>query len=1172
MCEAILQFGHVTKNVIEHIVLIICLAIQLYKECLKIFPMILQTDYASHALNFILEILRNSEIIDIRAFVVTQIEPNKKKVEEEVKVAYEILTKTGSMEAQEYLSQALSKREGREDKTHKSMCRNSLITCTIFFVSIMTSEVDYEEHLPLVSILEAFTGIAKQELIRPIFQASMTIERIIARCGPELTEEWEEIFNFIKEFMSNEEIKGNKDRCGYIIKIMLLIRALYISERFRGNKEALMKTYTLTSNAINDPIFDSIYLNYLIEMEVLEKLEGKLTDLFNMILNAKSNAEIASRDKRITSVFNTLKDLYERVDNIDKKSLLEDSILTRSNGWFTINISTEAKLKVIQLLQSIALQTISCSTFYSVIQKLSATFYQMQDDFHIVNLTTSERRQTSMVPGEKSSIGFEAHCALFLLFQTFYLDFPPTRLMNVLGAFINSLKSSNETTKLLTLNFLSELAYNKNYCLYLKKWNIASHLTVTQTANCVFEPMRIINPVTETIMIEKSDTLVIAAIDVLISIVLTPYSLYGVDFSSTTIQLVGLLRSKVRLGEFVIAQKLAEYFELIIMLLDNRKNQKLSNDNYTVFLFDECIVHLDTLCQDYKKEIDKRLKSKAGKKYQNSPTKFHSEMKLFQEPILKQSGKLAKGLIRIIRKYFYVSGIGLTDRIETLITTLKSFIGDHILAEEFCIPIQKLISSLHYSGIMANLPSSILVKFIDLNLQIGWRNVFYLTNNKISTLNECLKGSFTSSAISLFPSIMNTNTGQNEIKFTSTVSNLTFPYNSSGKKAEEEIELRLKKKVKVPERVYFGYQKDTCHFMHEITMNMVNLFTHIDKRDKENILYYLLHIIRQEIEYESSPILCHSIMLAELVSWYAFTNAEREVPIIAHGNGARKLWVLNDTILDIEVEGNKARVELRNIIGHNMITYEIPSSLFRSQYLAKETKKHLNDLRANQEINIVSADFEELTIKPEHIINNFPCSLALRVNEKTLGWNPIEFNAELEQSLGLLDKIPAYNTHSIAILYISSFTNELIYSQSTWSEDFEVFLSNLGKLIDVRQTFEYIGSMPRDGSDGYYGIGWKDSLTQVFFHVSVLMQQVKEEIKEMAAMKIKKYVENDDIWIVWNESGSEVPEEFIKSKRTRIIIIVTPLANPYSVIQIAKVFIIENIEWSDIREEDNGDA
>jgi hypothetical protein len=138
MCEVILQFEHVTENVIEHIVVIICLAVlYLYKECLKVFPMILQTEYASYALNFLLDILYNSEIIDIRAFVVPQTETNKKKVETEVRVAYQIMTETISMEAQECLEQALSKREGKEDKSHESATRSLLITGTVFLITVI---------------------------------------------------------------------------------------------------------------------------------------------------------------------------------------------------------------------------------------------------------------------------------------------------------------------------------------------------------------------------------------------------------------------------------------------------------------------------------------------------------------------------------------------------------------------------------------------------------------------------------------------------------------------------------------------------------------------------------------------------------------------------------------------------------------------------------------------------------------------------------------------------------------------------------------------------------------------------------------------------------------------------------------------------------------------------
>lgn len=1052
-------------------------------------------------------------------------------------------------------------------------------------------------------MLKAFGTVVKQGLVGSSTQAMISIERIVSIYGPQMCEEWREIFRFVDLLVRNEKIREHKDSYESIIKMFGTIRALYISERFKGNSRELMNVYLQVKDMINDPTFDGLYLNYIMEKSSLQTLEENLVAFFDTTLNAKKPKALASIDRRVTYLFNMLRDLYENVTDVERESHIESFVVSKCTEWLGMSISVEAKLKVVQLLKNIAFRTTSRGTFYGVLQKFSATFYEMQEaDFQIVDMTTSRLSQTEMVPAERNSVGFSVHQILFQLFQSFYLDFPPARLADVLVAFLHSLKSSNDETKLLTLNFLAELDYDRSRCLRLKLWNVSSQLAAAEMAGCVFAPMRIVTAAVEVATEDKNKKLVIAAIEVLIKLVGNPYSLYEVDLRETVNKLIGLLRNKVKKGEFEIALKVAEFFELIIALKDNRESKRLPSEDYSVLIFDECVIHLDTLCQEYRKEMDKRLKSKAGKKYQSSPTRHHAEMKLFREPPFQQSAKLARKLLKTIRKYFYVSGIGLADRVEGLVAVLRVYVEDHVLAEEFCSPVQKLIAGLDYSEIVFGLSSDSVIGLIDLCVKTGWRNVFYLSNTKFSTLEECLKGNFTCSPMYALTSILNASTAQNEAKFASTVSSLTFPNNQSGKKLEEEIESRLKKKTKTAERLYFEYQRDFSYLMHEIAMNIVILFTHLNRVDKEKMVYYLLHIVRQEMENESSPILSQSVALAELLSWYLATNSERTVPVAPHSKGKRKLWVMNDCVLDVQAEANKARVEVRNVVSHSLAVYEVPTSPFKSQCLSKDTKKCLANLRANQQADIASTELESLAIEPEHVINNFPCSLAMRVNEKALCWSPVKAGAEIEQSINALDELPVHNLYAVAVLYVAAgcpFANEEIYTQASWSEDFEVFLSRLGNLVDVRrcsENYEYLGAMPRSGADGCYGILWKNSLSQVFFHVNVLFQYIDEaaskyedsrkrskaepifsveEDKELSAKprlatsKASKYIESDDVWVIWNESGNEVPREFLKDKKTKTILIVTPLANGYSVIQLAKVLLGLNIEWSNDGKEDS---
>jgi hypothetical protein len=56
-----------------------------------------------------------------------------------------------------------------------------------------------------------------------------------------------------------------------------------------------------------------------------------------------------------------------------------------------------------------------------------------------------------------------------------------------------------------------------------------------------------------------------------------------------------------------------------------------------------------------------------------------------------------------------------------------------------------------------------------------------------------------------------------------------------------------------------------------------------------------------------------------------------------------------------------------------------------------------------------------------------------------------------------LDDIPVYNVHTACLLYIpphSNFKEEQIFNVKIWSEEFEVFLSKLGSVIDIKSCVE----------------------------------------------------------------------------------------------------------------------
>lgn len=143
------------------------------------------------------------------------------------------------------------------------------------------------------------------------------------------------------------------------------------------------------------------------------------------------------------------------------------------------------------------------------------------------------------------------------------------------------------------------------------------------------------------------------------------------------------------------------------------------------------------------------------------------------------------------------------------------------------------------------------------------------------------------------------------------------------------------------------------------------------------------------------------------------------------------------------------------------------------------------------------------------------------------------------------------------------------YSVKACSNRFAVFLSKLGSLIDITKCCKsyFLGGFPKTGEDGLYGIVWRDSLMQVFFHVNTLMQHITDvgvganlPKDEIIFQKIKKYIDQENVVIIWNETDQEIPEDYLKLNKVDIFIIIKPLVTPYCKIIIKNVKLHVNMQ------------
>uniref|UniRef100_A0A8B9YV44 Tuberin n=1 Tax=Bos mutus grunniens TaxID=30521 RepID=A0A8B9YV44_BOSMU len=149
-----------------------------------------------------------------------------------------------------------------------------------------------------------------------------------------------------------------------------------------------------------------------------------------------------------------------------------------------------------------------------------------------------------------------------------------------------------------------------------------------------------------------------------------------------------------------------------------------------------------------------------------------------------------------------------------------------------------------------------------------------------------------------------------------------------------------------------------------------------------------------------------------------------------------------------------------------------------------------------------------------------------------------------ERSVQLLDQIPSYDTHKIAVLYVGegqSNSELAILSNEHGSYRYTEFLTGLGKLIELKDCQPdkvYLGGLDVCGEDGQFTYCWHDDIMQAVFHIATLMPT--KDVDKHRCDK-KRHLGNDFVSIVYNDSGEDFKLGTIKGQFNFVHVIITPL-------------------------------
>ncbi|KAI9907773.1 hypothetical protein PsorP6_003847 [Peronosclerospora sorghi] len=184
-----------------------------------------------------------------------------------------------------------------------------------------------------------------------------------------------------------------------------------------------------------------------------------------------------------------------------------------------------------------------------------------------------------------------------------------------------------------------------------------------------------------------------------------------------------------------------------------------------------------------------------------------------------------------------------------------------------------------------------------------------------------------------------------------------------------------------------------------------------------------------------------------------------------------------------------------------------------------------------------------------------PKYLMMQLFDLTVSHRPqlLRDGPALELALSVLDRTPELETHKIGLLYVR---NENQSSESTilgnvgGSLRYLRFLRRLGSFVKLKGFTGYSGGLDTvNSSDGKFGLVYKDSCTQIIFHVATMM--VPENTRSesnlgadcFAAMKKKRHIGNDFVHVVFKECDKEYDLKTVSGQFNDVHIIIQPLNN-----------------------------
>ena len=918
--------------------------------------------------------------------------------------------------------------------------------------------------------------------------------------------------------------QNEKEIIHLLQNILVTIRNLYLSGKFYTKLQKLMEMYDQLKRVVCDRCLDAIYINNLRTYNE-EKLRNNINEL--IILNSKKKSEYC----RMYEILNCLEIFYKEETDLANQQIFEEIFTMTMIPFYNDHETTlEYKLKMLHIIHMLTLDTKDDSRFSGLIDMLTICITKIQ--------SSPTRQLIKGIEEGEQILSNKAHMILLDLFKENYLKYPPIRLAYVTTQIIKTLESKQSNILLSTLKFLSSLIYDRDFYLSVSSWDISSYYSYGSTYdNISISNSFFVNTVIKFINLSLSSNcnlsleFLIGGLNVLQTIFSSHCGLYDLDLPMIIKELITFIEQSIYRRKLLHLIKATEALQLIFVQRSSSKRIMFSLSDALTIL-DIYFKLLRIIFEFFKSKIEELKKSRGWKEFQASTKELHKSSP-FIKVQLKVLIEIVNFILHAISTSFYIYKEEMVEELKKLVPILREYINDIILIGIFAKNIQELIENIYFSNLIRLLPNTLWLEILELIVQIGWKNIFSLNNYSIPPISEFLiKGNYRQ--VPEHP------------KVSEGFSLLIYPSFQSTNQILESYDNKLKsQKVKIKEVNwdYFIHQKDGNIAMHMAIENIIQFFESVPTETQSAVLPYLSQIMALELKNDQSKLAVVTTMLNELLAWISYTNIERSIPIGKMNISEGHLWIINDQLVQIVTTKHKAKVIIRSITSNSRINLRIQTLLKNRN---KDVQQNYNELKQLNETKVEHNIDKDILITPKHIMSILPGSLQSRFNESLGVWKPVNLTPDIIQLIKALDEIPVYSLHTIAILYIPkncTLTEEDVFSGKKGSDRFTQFLSQFGSLISVKGSLSncHTGELPKSGEEGVYGLLWRNELTQVFSYVNTLLAYkningVIEATGKEDYKRIKKYMEDVTVLIVWNEKGEKIPKVLVESRKANVFI------------------------------------